>query len=99
MDTNLIIIIVEGIITFLLGGTVVWFFLSKSNKDKEKIAEEKAQSIIKEAEAKAEILKKDRMMEAKEKFYQLKNEHEKLISEKDKNIAIAENKLKQKEST
>jgi ribonuclease Y len=98
MDSNLIIIIIVGVTTFLLGGGIVWFFTSKSNKIKEKMAEEKAQSILKEAEAKAEIMKKDRMMEAKEKFYQLKNEHEKSIAEKDKNIAIAENKIKQKES-
>jgi ribonuclease Y len=99
MDDRLVIIIIAGgIIAFLAGGAIVWFFTSKSNKEKEKAAEEKAQAILKEAESKAEILKKDRMMEAKEKFYQLKNEHEKQIAEKDKNIAIAENKLKQKES-
>jgi len=91
-------IIVVGILALILGGSIVWFLTNKSNKLKEKVAEEKAQSILKEAESKAEIMKKDRMMEAKEKFYQLKNEHEKSIAEKDKNIAIAENKLKQKET-
>lgn len=94
-----IIMIIEGALSFIVGGVVVWFFISRSNKDKEKIAEEKAQGIIKDAESKAEIMKKDRMMEAKEKFYQLKTEHEKQIAEKDKNMALAENKLKQKEAS
>ncbi len=99
MDTNnMIMAIATGVFAFVLGAAIVWFFTSKSNKVKEAAAEEKAQSIIKEAEAKAEIIKKDKMMEAKEKFYQLKNEHEKLIAEKDKNMALAENKLKQKEA-
>ena len=38
-------------------------------------------------------------LEAKEKFFQLKTEHEKAIVEKDKNINIAENRIKQKETT
>ena len=96
-NSELIIIVVEGLVSFIIGGAVVWAFTKNANKGKEKIAEEKAQSILKEAESKAEIMKKDRMMEAKEKFYQLKTEHEKSIAEKDKNMAIAENKLKQKE--
>jgi ribonuclease Y len=38
-------------------------------------------------------------MEAKDRFYQMKQEHEKHITEKDKNIQQAENRIKQKETS
>lgn len=55
--------------------------------------------IIKDAEAKAEVLKKDRMLEAKEKFIQLKSEHEKEVNARNQAIVAQENKLKQKEQS
>jgi ribonucrease Y len=99
MDNDIIIIIVSAaLISFAVGGLVIWLVTRKSNKTKEQAAEIKAQAIIKEAEAKAEVMVKDKELKAKERFYQLKSEHEKLISEKDKNITVAENRIKQKES-
>lgn len=59
----------------------------------------KAESMIKEAEAKGELLLKDRQLEAKEKFLKLKAEHEKEVSQRNQQIAQQENKLKQKEQT
>ncbi len=94
---------IESIIIALLflavgsGATAV--FMKKVNKGKEEIALAKATQIIKDAESQAEVVKKDKMLEAKERFLQLKSEHEKHISEKDKAINIAENRVKQKEST
>lgn len=73
--------------------------MRNQNINLEKAAKEKADSILKEAEAKAELIKKDKMMEAKDKFYQLKTEHEKAIAEKNKNILGAETRIKQKENT
>lgn len=63
-----------------------------------KATEEKAKAIIKEAEAEAEVIKKDKILQAKEKFLQLKAEHEKYINEKNQALINAENKLKQKET-
>ena len=37
-------------------------------------------------------------MQAKEKFIQLKSEHEKYISEKNSKMAVAENKIRQREA-
>lgn len=59
----------------------------------------KANSLVKEAEAKGELLLKNRQLEAKEKFLQLKAEHEKEVSQRNQQIAQQENKLKQKEQT
>ena len=59
----------------------------------------KAKEIIREAEAKAEITKKDRMLEAKERFIQLKTEHEKEVMTRNQNVLNLENKVKQKEQS
>ncbi len=57
----------------------------------------KRDSIIRDAEAEGEATKRDRMLQAKEKFLQLKSEHEKYINEKNSKISATENRLNQKE--
>jgi ribonuclease Y len=59
----------------------------------------KADRIIKDAETQAEITKKDKMLEAKEKFLSLKAEHEKEVQSRNAQIIQNENKLKQMENT
>lgn len=58
----------------------------------------KSQHILKEAISESEVLKKEKILQAREKFLQLKADHEKNVSEKNQKIAVAENKLKQRES-
>jgi ribonuclease Y len=99
MDQNIIIILITGIICLVVGVLIASAIVKRTYKAKEQVAGDKAKIIIKEAEAEAEVIKKNRILEAKEKFLQLKTEHEKAISEKDKNINIAENRIKQKEAT
>ncbi|MCD6178268.1 MAG: ribonuclease Y [Bacteroidales bacterium] len=60
--------------------------------------ERKSNNILKEAQEKAEILKKEKILQAKEKFLQLKSEHEKYVQEKNNNLNRAENRIKQKET-
>jgi ribonuclease Y len=55
-------------------------------------------NIIREAETEAEVIKKDKILQAKEKFLQLKSEHEKVINEKNQKILVAENRIKQRET-
>jgi len=98
MDSYLIPII-AGAVALVLGSLITWLLMRNMNINLEKAAREKAEAILKEAEAKAELVKKDKMMEAKDKFYQLKTEHEKTITEKDKNILASENRIKQKETS
>lgn len=59
----------------------------------------KAKAIIKEAEAEAEVIKKDKILQAKEKFLQLKAEHEKYINEKNQALNNLETRVKQKETS
>ncbi len=59
----------------------------------------KADAIIRDAKTEAEVIKKDKILQAKEKFLHLKTEHEKAINSKNNKLQVAENKLKQKENT
>lgn len=64
-----------------------------------KSIEKKSEQLVKDAEAEAEVLKKERMLQAKEKFLQLKAEHEKAIQLRNQEVQQSENRAKQKEST
>jgi ribonuclease Y len=92
-----IVTIIAAVVSLVAGALFAWLSTRKNNQAIVAAAEEKSQAIIKEAQAKGEILLKDKMMEAKERFYQLKTEHEKHIVEKDKTIQQAESRIKQKE--
>jgi ribonuclease Y len=90
MEIYLVVII--AMLTF--GGGAVVMFLVNNN-----LLKNKASSLIKEAEAQAEINKKKKELEAKERFIQLKSEHEKEVNRRNSEIAQTENKLKQAENT
>jgi len=84
--------VIVAIIAIALGGFITGVLLRKN-------VEKKADGILKEAKEKAEVVKKDKILQAKEKFFQLKTEHEKIIQEKNIQIQKAENRTKQKESS
>ena len=94
-----ITIIIAGLIGLAIGAVLAYLLTRKNTATTVAAAEEKAQAIIKEAQAKGELFLKDKTMEAKERFFQMKSEHEKHITEKDKLILAAENRIKQKETT
>ena len=52
-----------------------------------------------EAEAEGEMIKKERILQAKEKFIQLKSEHDRVVNERNQKIAQSEQRAKQLEST
>ena len=89
---NRMIETIVGIAGAVIGALLVYFGLKNSIKTEK-------QRLIKEAESEAERIKKDKMIQAKEKFVQLKSEHEKSILAKDKKINEAESRVKQKENT
>jgi ribonuclease Y len=89
MNGNLIIMIV-ALLSLAAGGVLTYLIYQM-------ILRRRSTNIIKEAEAEAEVIKKDKILQAKEKFLQLKSEHEKVINEKNQRIQFAENKLKQRE--
>ncbi|MCH7399839.1 ribonuclease Y [Belliella sp. DSM 107340] len=92
-----IYIIIAGLVGLGIGALVVGFFMKGNNKKIEEDAKEKAKIILREAEMNAESLKKDRILEAKEKYLKLKSEFEEEANKKKAIIITNENKLKQKE--
>jgi ribonuclease Y len=90
MEIYLVVII--AMLTF--GGGAVIAFIVNNN-----LLKNKANSLIKDAEAQAEINKKKKELEAKERFIQLKSEHEKEVNKRNSEIAQNENRLKQVENS
>jgi ribonuclease Y len=96
---NSIIIIIGSIILGIAIGFIIAKTLEKNNASK-LISEAKktAASIIKEANTEGEAIKKDKILQAKEKFIELKAEHEKVILSRDKQMAEVEKRTRDKES-
>lgn len=61
------------------------------------IEKRKGSSIIREAEKEAETIKKDKILQAKEKFLELKTEHEKVINKREHKIHDLQNRVKDRE--
>ncbi|MEN8887062.1 MAG: ribonuclease Y, partial [Winogradskyella sp.] len=80
-------------------GYIIAKALEKGNASKLILnAESDSKSILKQAKLDAESLKKDKILQAKEKFIELKAEHEKVILSRDKKMAEAEKRIRDKES-
>lgn len=84
--------IIISIVTFFIGGLLTWFVLRVLLKSK-------FESILREAEKEAEVMKKNKLLEVKEKFLHLKADLEKQVSQRNAKIQSIETKLKQKELT
>jgi len=96
MDTTTIII---AAIVGLVIGFVIAKFLEKGRASRTiGNAKREAATIIKGANVEGENIKKDKIFQAKEKFLELKAEHEKVIINKEKKIAEAEKRAGDKES-
>ena len=76
MDPNIIYIII-GVAALLIGIIAGKFIFAKNTRLKVEEAEIQARKIISDAQSSAETLKKEKLLEAKEKFVQMKAEHEK----------------------
>ena len=87
----------------LIAGVVAGFMIANSrlNKsgemEKENLQKQK-ENILKEAEVKNEALKQEKILQAKEKFLQLKAEHDKAVNERNQHLVTLENKAKQRDS-
>lgn len=97
MDTILFLII--GVIAGIGGGFAIAKVLEKKNVSTLiKNARKEASSILKDANQEAENTKKDKILQAKEKFIELKAEHEQVILNREKKIAEVEKRIRDKES-
>lgn len=91
--------IIIGAVIGLVIGFVIAKFMEKGKASKTTAnAKREADSILKAAKTDGENIKKDKIFQAKEKFLELKAEHEKVIIGKDKKMAEAEKRTRDKES-
>lgn len=91
--------IIVGIAIGLAIGYIVAKYLEKTKATKIlRNTKREATAMIREAKVEADILKKDKILQAKEKFIELKSEHEKVIITRDKKIAESEKRVRDKES-
>ena len=78
MQISLVIILLIAVAAIAVAVTL---FVMKAARKKQ------ADKIIKDAEQEGENIKKEKIFQAKEKFLQLKGEHERYINEKNSQIA------------
>jgi len=95
---EILIIIIAAVVGLALGFAIAKMLEKKQASNTIASAKKEANSIVKEAKAEGESIKKDKILQAKEKFIELKSEHEKVILSRDKKINDAEKRVKDKES-
>ena len=96
MDLNIITIIV-AVAALVVGIIAGKFIFAKDTRKRVEEAELQAQTLIKEAQLRSETIRKEKELEAKERFVQLKSEHDREVMERNRKVAEGENRFKQKE--
>ncbi len=94
-----ILYIIIGAAALLIGVIAGRFAFAKNTKKQIEDADLQAQTILKEAKLRAETIRKEKELEAKEKFVQLKSEHDREVNERNRKIGESENRARQKEQT
>jgi ribonuclease Y len=97
--TETVIVVIVGIIALVAGIIAGKFLFAKNTQGRIEEAERQAKKIVGEAQTVAENLKKEKLLEAKEKFVQLKAEHDKEVLEKNRRANDTESRIKQKEQS
>jgi ribonuclease Y len=90
---------IAGAIALVLGIIAGKFVFAKNTQKRIEEAEAQAKKIVSDAQVAAENLKREKMLEAKEKNVQLKAEHDKEVMEKNRRVNDAESRIKQKEQS
>ena len=98
MEPNILSIII-GVAALIVGAILGKIFFSKNTKNKVAEAESQAQKIIADGQLQAENLKKEKLLEAKEKFVQLKADHDRDVLQRTQKLNDSENRAKQKEQS
>ena len=99
MDQNIIFIGTGAALLGLILGLVISKIREKNNASQiTRNAKRTANDIISKAKSEGENIKKDKIFQAKERFLELKSEHEKVILSRDKKMAEAEKRTRDKES-
>ncbi len=94
-----ILYIIIGVAALIIGLLTGKLFFAKNTQKKIEEAEFLANNIIKEATLKAETIRKEKELEAKEKFVQLKANHDREVLDRNRKISESENRARQKEQS
>lgn len=85
--------LIIGLIIGIVGGGVAAFVIQNV------VLKKKKEQILQLAETEGEALKKDKIVQAKERFYKLKEEHENAMKDRERKMQSAEDRTKAKEKT
>lgn len=99
MNITIGLLIGIGLVACIVGILIGKLIFSKNTRIRIQQAEEQAQKILSEAQLAAETLKEKKLLEAKEKYLQLKAEYEKEVLQRNQKLIEAENRIKQKEQS
>ena len=95
----IIIYIIIGVAALIVGAILGKLLFSKNTKKQVEEAQIMADKIIADGQLQAETLKKGKLLEAKEKFVQLKSDHERDVLQRTQKLNESENRAKQKEQS
>ena len=95
ISTNMIILIT--IASFIGVGLGIFIQRRKNTKQLDD-ANAEAKEIINQSRREADRIKSEKILQAKERFIELKSEHEKVIFQREKKISDVENRLREKEN-
>lgn len=89
---EIITLVIISVVSVVFTGFITYLITYKST-------EKRRSAILKEAESDAELLKKEKILQAKERFIQLKADHDKNINERTNRVSQIESKIKQDQSS
>ncbi len=98
MEPNILFIII-GAIALTSGLLLGKFVFAKNTSKLIQDAEDQAKKVIADGQLQAENLKKEKLLEAKEKFVQLKSDYDRDVLQRSQKSNEAENRIKQKEQS
>lgn len=94
---DILYIVLAALVGTGAGAAIAGALIKNKNAKLEEETKERVKSMLREAEINAESIKKDRILEAKEKYLKLKSEFDEEMNNKKNIIITNENKVKQRE--
>ncbi len=88
--SEIMYVLVSALAGVAVGGLITWFIFNNVLKTKK-------EGILSEAEKEGETIKEKKILQAKEKFFEMKNQHENEVRERNKKLQQGEDKLKSRE--
>ena len=97
--TATIYLISSGVGGLFLGLIIMQIVQKRNSLSIIKKSEQQARRIIKKAHQESDRIKKEKMLQAKERFIELKTDHEKVIIQREKKLVDTENQMHEKDKT